>query len=115
MRSGRQVAEGTVDELRATAGTGALVVRADPADRALELLRAHEAVSSAERDGGELRISADPDAVATVNRDLVLAGVEVSELRLERHSLEEVFRRLTEDEPGEPVEETGMREEVEVR
>ena len=102
IRRGRLVADGTVAGLRATAGTGALVVRADPADRAPELLRAHEAVSSAERDGGELRVSADPDAVATVNRDLLLAGVEVSELRLERHSLEEVFRGSSRMNPASP-------------
>ncbi len=100
MRSGRLVAEGTVDELRATAGAGSVVVRAAPLERALSLLRDHPAVRSVGTVDGALRATTEADAVAAINRDLVLGGVEVTELRTERRSLEDVFLSLTEDESG---------------
>jgi ABC-2 type transport system ATP-binding protein len=103
MRSGRLVAEGSVEELRATAGTGVVVVRATPLDRALALLRAHRAVRSVEAGDGALRATTEPGAAAAINRDLVLEGIEVTELRTERRSLEDVFLSLT--GPGTDAEE----------
>ena len=46
---------------------------------------------------GALRIAADPAAAAAINRALVEAGIGVSELRVERASLEDVFLQLTKE------------------
>ncbi len=98
LRSGRLVACGTVDELRDSTRGDGVVVRAAPADRALDLLRAHPAVHSASlTDDGTVRLTAGEDEVAAINRDLVLAGIEVTELHRDRRSLEDVFLHLTED------------------
>ena len=45
--------------------------------------------------GAELRLTAGEAEAAWVNRELVAAGVEVSELRREERSLEEVFLEMT--------------------
>jgi ABC-2 type transport system ATP-binding protein len=93
IQSGRMIAEGTVDEIR---GGAALLVRAAPAERALELLVGDfgaDAVATT-RDGA-LRVRSTPEQAAAINRRLVEAGVEVSELRQSEASLEEVFLTLT--------------------
>ena len=89
------VKEGTVDELR---GNRSLVVRADPVERATQVLGGLPEVAGVTTDGGSLSVTADPAAAAAINRALVGAGVAVSELRSERASLEEVFLGLTDDE-----------------
>jgi ABC-2 type transport system ATP-binding protein len=92
---GKLVGEGTVEELR---GRESLWVRAEPleeAERVAEGLRTVEQVSRV--DGG-LRITADPEAAAVINRTLVEAGIAVGELRHERASLEKAFLELTQHE-----------------
>jgi ABC-type multidrug transport system ATPase subunit len=89
---GMLVGEGTVDELR---GRESLVIRAEPLERAERVVAALDAVERVARSDGGLRISADPAAAAAINRALVEAGVDVSELRLERGSLEKAFLELT--------------------
>jgi ABC-type multidrug transport system ATPase subunit len=99
IRSGRLVGEGTLDELR---GRASLRVRAEPLDVAE---RVAAAISGVERvaivDGG-LLVTADPGAAAAINKALVGAGLAVSELRLERASLEKVFLELTQETEEEP-------------
>ncbi len=89
---GRLIAESTVAELR---GRAALVVAATPLDaaarRAVQLLGANRVQVV----GTELRLAADETEAAEINRDLVTAGVAVSELRREERSLEEVFLEMT--------------------
>ncbi len=94
---GRLIAEGAVSEIR---GRGALIVRAQPEGQALELVRAMPEVGRAEIVNGALRIEADPASAAEINRELVGAGVMVSELRPVQQSLEEVFLELTSEEEG---------------
>jgi ABC-type multidrug transport system ATPase subunit len=92
IRSGRLVGEGTLDELR---GRASLRVRAQPlalAERAAAAVSGVEQVAIAD---GSLLITADPGAAAAINRALVEAGIAVSELRLERASLEQIFLELT--------------------
>lgn len=45
--------------------------------------------------GTGLRLTAGEAEAAGINRELVAAGVEVSELRREERSLEEVFLEMT--------------------
>jgi ABC-type multidrug transport system ATPase subunit len=92
---GRLIREGAVDELR---GKGSIAVRAEPIALARE---SAERLLGAERvdvQDGTLRIDADAAEVPRINRELVLAGVAVSELRPVERTLEDVFLELTAEE-----------------
>jgi ABC-2 type transport system ATP-binding protein len=94
---GRLVAEGTLNEIRGA--SGGTLVRAEPADRARQLIAERWGADSVTADaGGALRV-AQGDA-ADVNQALVGAGIRVSELRPIDRSLEDVFLELT--GPGGP-------------
>ncbi len=89
---GRLIAESTVEELR---GGSALLVAAKPLDRARERV---EQLLGAERVGvldGTLRLDADPTTAGRINRELVKADVEVTELRRIERTLEEAFLEMT--------------------
>ncbi len=94
IRRGTLVGEGTVDELR---GRASLRVRAEPLDQAERLVATLPDIDRVAIVEGGLRIAADPAAAAAINRALVEAGLAVSELRLERASLEQVFLELTQE------------------
>ncbi|MEW2488713.1 ATP-binding cassette domain-containing protein [Streptomyces sp. NPDC048411] len=96
IRHGRLIAEGTVAELRRGVGEGGLTVTVDAPERAAELVRQLPAVRSAIVGDGELRVVVDPREAAAVNRLLVVNGLEVSELRKQVLSLEDVFLDLVE-------------------
>lgn len=96
IRHGRLIAEGTVAELRRGVGEGGLTVTVDSPERAAELVRQLPAVRSATVGDGELRVVVDPREAAAVNRLLVVNGLEVSELRKQVLSLEDVFLDLVE-------------------
>ncbi|MGQ0777819.1 MAG: ATP-binding cassette domain-containing protein [Pseudonocardiales bacterium] len=92
---GTLIADSTVDELR---GATSLVLAAQPLDEATRLateLLGHQRV---QRHDGQLHCDAGPDDAARLNRALVLAGVQVSELRRVERSLEEVFLEMTNHE-----------------
>ncbi len=91
---GRILAESTVDDLR---GAGELVVTAAPSDRARDVLAALPAVADVRAVDGRLRVTADADSAAEVTRALVLAGVDVSEVRRVERQLEDVFLEMTEE------------------
>ena len=94
---GHLIAESTVEELR---GKGALLVGATPLDHARERV---EQLLGAERVGvldGTLRLDVDPATAGRINRELLGAGVEVTELRPVERTLEEVFLEMT-DRKGE--------------
>ena len=91
---GRILAESSVEELR---GGGELVVAAAPSDRAREVLAALPVVADVRASDGCLRVSADVDCAAEVTRALVLAGVDVSEVRRAERQLEDVFLEMTEE------------------
>jgi ABC-type multidrug transport system ATPase subunit len=89
---GRLIAESTVEELR---GGSALLVAAKPLDRARERV---EQLLGEERVGvldGTLRLDADPTTAGQINRELVKADVEVTELRRIERTLEEAFLEMT--------------------
>ena len=93
IRDGALVAEGTVEELRGSAG---LRLRAEPVSTATEVLWSLPSVEALSRDDGVLRVTADVAQAAAINRALVEAGIAVSELRTQQSSLEDVFFALTE-------------------
>jgi ABC-2 type transport system ATP-binding protein len=92
---GRMLAEGTPGQLR---GQPRLWVRAEPASQAAALAPGLAEVDHAELSDGLLRLGLrepDPAGAAAVNRQLVGAGLAVSEIRTGRRSLQEVFLELT--------------------
>jgi ABC-2 type transport system ATP-binding protein len=93
---GNLVAEGTVDELRARSGGQTLLVRASPADQARRLLESLLKPDQVQVQDGLFTLSVDPSQAAGINRRLVADGLDVSELRVAEHSLEDVFLELTE-------------------
>jgi ABC-type multidrug transport system ATPase subunit len=122
---GRLLFEGTPGELR---GRARLWLRAEPAERAAEVLAGRSGLEGAERTGELLSLALTEDGLnadglnadglnadglnaeglntgrlnadartqaATVNRELVQAGLQVSEVRTERRALRDVFLELT--------------------
>ncbi|MGI9157575.1 MAG: ABC transporter ATP-binding protein [Marmoricola sp.] len=89
---GQLIAESTVGELRGSADLIVGVDRADLAARIATDLLGPDAVRVAD---GTLRCKLEPGQVGCLNRALVRAGVDVTELRLEERSLEEVFLSMT--------------------
>jgi ABC-type multidrug transport system ATPase subunit len=98
IRKGKLVAEGTIDELR---GSSSLMIRAQPADQAMAVLSSAVGADKVKlSDGGAFSLSVDFARAAELNRRLVQAGVDVSELRESERSLTEVFMELTGTESG---------------
>lgn len=92
---GRVIAESTVAELR---GQAELVVVATPLADAARAAAALLGESAVQRRGDALRCQIDPARVGELNRALVRAGVDVTELRRDERSLEEVFLAMTTQE-----------------
>ncbi len=98
IRKGRLVAEGTIDELR---GAATLTVRAAPAATAMNVLTAKAGAENVRvTDDGAFSVKVDLSRTAEVNRLLVEAGADVTELRASERSLEDVFIELTGSEAG---------------
>lgn len=94
---GRLVTQSTVGELRGERG---MLLRAEPIDRAYQVLSGFLGRGMVERLDGALRVNVDPSRGVELNSRLMGAGVGVSELRPVERSLEEVFFQLTGDEQG---------------
>jgi ABC-type multidrug transport system ATPase subunit len=98
---GSLIAEDTVNELR---GRGSLLVRAEPLSTARETAERILGTGRVQEQDGTLRLDSDPADAARINRELVLAGVAVSELRPIERTLEDVFLQLTgEEDPEDAV------------
>ncbi|MBJ7611057.1 MAG: ABC transporter ATP-binding protein [Candidatus Dormibacteraeota bacterium] len=95
INGGRLVAEGPLEELRGAEG---LLVQAEPAEKAREVLEAALSAAAVRRRDGYFELSTEPSLAAELNARLVRAGVAVSELRPTERSLEEVFLKLTGEE-----------------
>ena len=87
--------ESTVAELR---GGASLTVRAQPLDRALAVAMAAAGDDAVRVDGERLVVQLPPERAPDLVRDLVLAGVEVHEVRSATRTLEEVFFEMTRTE-----------------
>ncbi|MGZ8481802.1 MAG: ABC transporter ATP-binding protein [Candidatus Limnocylindria bacterium] len=94
---GRLLLEETMGQMR---GIGRLRIVATPADRAEEILRAQPGVAAVERADGALLVSTEAENAGALNRALVGAGIEVSELRVTARTLEEAFMTLTGEHAG---------------
>jgi ABC-2 type transport system ATP-binding protein len=92
---GRLLAEGTPEQLR---GATSLQVRAEPADQAAALAATLVGADHVGLSDGSLTLTV-PDltaaGAAAITRQLVGAGLEVSEVRAVRRPLREVFLMLT--------------------
>lgn len=106
IRRGRLVAEGTLDELR---GQPELHLRATPLDQARRMVEALPYVERLIADDGKLILTMDLHRVGELNRQLVSADVEVTELTPARTSLEEVYFDLVQAEQAGDVEEVLSR------
>lgn len=94
MNAGRIVAQGSLEELRNEEPTR-LVVGTDEIDLAVELLKSRD-LGKARIKGNQVvtEVANDFD-VAELNQFLVTKGLPVTEIRLEKSSLEEKFVKLT--------------------
>jgi ABC-type multidrug transport system ATPase subunit len=92
LSGGRLLREGTVAELR---GHGALLVTAQPLEQAQIVAQRLLGPDRVAVQDGALRLQAEPDQAALVNRELVTAGVAVSALGWAERTLEDVFLELT--------------------
>ncbi|MFD6394595.1 ABC transporter ATP-binding protein [Nocardia sp. NPDC060259] len=86
---GRLLAESTVAELR---GTAALLVRAEPADIALDAIHT---IAPARANADGIRVETSAAMAPVVARAVVSAGADLLELRVDEKSLEEVFFEMT--------------------
>jgi len=91
---GRLLTESTVAALR---GEAAVLLRADPLDRALAValrVAGDDAVAVVD-DGRAVRLEGGAPVVPALTRELVAEDVEVREIRTVERSLEEVFFEMT--------------------
>ena len=95
IQNGKLVAEGQVTELR---GEGGLLVRAEPIDKAAQVVASISGVEEISTTDGTMRITVDPARAPEIARDLVEAGVGIKEIRPAQRSLEEAFFELTKEE-----------------
>jgi ABC-type multidrug transport system ATPase subunit len=95
--NGRLVTQSTVQDLLGEEG---VLVRAQPADAAEELLTRMFGPAAVSRRDGAIHLKTDPGKSLEINRQLTAAGIGVSELRPFERSLEEVFFQLTGEKQG---------------
>jgi ABC-2 type transport system ATP-binding protein len=89
---GRLLTESTVVELR---GASTVLVRAEPAQLAEQVVGAALGVDVRRDAGGALRVLAGSERSPEIARALVQAGVEVHEIRPAERTLEEAFFEMT--------------------
>jgi ABC-2 type transport system ATP-binding protein len=90
--AGRLVRQGSMDELRAGAGAGTVLVRSPDAGRLAGVL--HDAGVAAQA-GGPDALTVTGTTTDAVGRHAYAAGVELHELRAQTSGLEEIYFRLT--------------------
>jgi len=95
--NGHLVKQATVQELLGEKG---VTVRAEPSDKASEVLTKMFGPASVVREDGYFHLKTDPSRSMEINRQLTTAGIGVSELRPFERSLEEVFFQLTGEKQG---------------
>lgn len=95
IHKGRNVAEGTVEEVRSSVGGSRVVIGVDDAEAALACLATVPGVSVVAVKDRTIELTSDGATPGELNRLLVGSQIEVSELRTTRGSLEEAFLGLT--------------------
>ncbi|MEU8324091.1 ABC transporter ATP-binding protein [Nonomuraea sp. NPDC048881] len=102
IHQGKNVAEGTVEEVRSSVGGARIVIGVDDVEAALACLAAVSGVAVVAVHDGTVELTSDAASPGELNRLLVGRGIEVSELRTARGSLEAAFLGLT-SERLEPI------------
>jgi ABC-2 type transport system ATP-binding protein len=95
---GRLLYQGRIEELLATDKT--VKVTVDRLDEAYELLASDSRLSVSRNGDGSLYVKIADEQIHSVNQLLVERGFRVSELSLQRETLEQVFIRLTRPQVG---------------
>jgi ABC-2 type transport system ATP-binding protein len=95
--NGHLVKQATVRDLLGEEG---VLVRAQPIEQAQDVLTRMFGPAAVSRQDGAIHLTTKPENSAQINRELVGAGVGVSELRPFERSLEEVFFQLTGEKQG---------------
>ncbi|MCW2983999.1 MAG: transporter ATP-binding protein, partial [Conexibacter sp.] len=98
VRTGRIVFEGALDDLKRTAG-GEWRLRTTDDARAVEVCRARPGIEHIRPEPLEIRFEATEDAAAALSVALVEAGLAIRALAPHTATLEDLFFRLTEDDP----------------
>ena len=101
VRTGRIVFEGELAELKRTAG-GEWRLRTTDDERAVAVCRSQRGISDVTAEPLDIRFKATEDAAAALSVALVEAGLAIRALAPHSATLEDLFFRMTEDEP-EPV------------
>ena len=102
VRAGAIVYEGAIADLKREAGS-TYRLRTTDDERALRVCEAQPGVSDARLQDGAVVFSANEEAVAELSLALIEAGALIRSLVPQTATLEELFFKLTEDEPVEPV------------
>src|SRR6266851_1260036 len=97
-RAGRKF--GTYSTVQELLGEEGVLVRAQPADAAQEMLTRMFGPEAVSRQDGAIHLKTDPGKSMEINRQLTAAGIGVSELRPFERSLEDVFFQLTGEKQG---------------
>jgi ABC-2 type transport system ATP-binding protein len=97
IRRGSLVAEGTIDEIR---GGSQLLVRAEPLDLARRIIEQAVGADRVTVHDGVFSLKVDNSETASIARELVTGGANLTELRPAERSLEDVFMELTGTESG---------------
>ncbi len=93
VKDGKIVTEGALGDLRRGVR---IKLKVEPVGKARELLEAMAGIGKIETsDSNVIMVEADTSRSAQINRELVSAGIEVSEVCTVTHSLESVFLSLT--------------------
>jgi ABC-2 type transport system ATP-binding protein len=100
IRQGRIIYQGGLDELLATATSGYRLRTSEP-ERARLLCLSQPGIENVALEGGELRFSADEEAVGALSIALGQARIAVSALVPETASLEELFLGMTAGETSD--------------
>ena len=95
--NGRLVIQSTVQEL---VGEKGVLVKAQPVEQAQDVLTRMFGPEAVSRQNGSIHLKITPDNSIEINRQLMNAGVGVSELRPYERSLEDVFFQLTGEKQG---------------
>ncbi|MEP6952706.1 MAG: ATP-binding cassette domain-containing protein [Solirubrobacteraceae bacterium] len=101
VRTGRIVFEGALEDLKRTAG-GDWRLRTTDDGRAAAVCRAQQGIDDVRVSPLELRFAGTEEAAAALSVALVEAGLAIRALAPHAATLEDLFFRLTEDEPGRP-------------
>ncbi|WP_029145626.1 daunorubicin resistance protein DrrA family ABC transporter ATP-binding protein [Microbacterium luticocti] len=118
---GRVIAEGTADELKASVGTSSLQLRlADPADTAEALESIHRVLgvrATVSPEASRLTAPmADADRVADLLIGLREAGIHLTEMSVQKPTLDEVFLTITghdaADQAAQQKQQKQQKEEV---